>query len=634
MKKMQFNNALLNKSNTLKILYIALFYVFIIPYSIIINNQGVSANYLFMFFPFIAYVINNEFTWPPKSVIIFMAMLSLIFIIGSISQVEYYDLILRRSASFIVFMSVFSFMFVKIDSDMIQSFKLAIILWSLFESSITIIEFIGMDGNNIGLYAKGILGNQRSGFVYLLGFWSIVMLNTKTNALKVVKFFAAYIVLVGLFLTYTRSSIWGFSLSTTAYFIYLAVTSFNNSLPIITSVLKIFYKVLYIIMLLVLVAVFFRGPVQYYSNTIFNYIFSTQAEYVQDDELNLYTSWIGHEKENKYFSKTNINSNMIEAEFELKNELKEKLNEQIQDSTILSSRREFMDTIIVQVAKSYEAILSQQNLNKAKVDLNRIMDIENNMQAQVAQALQEKSKAEISNNSNDIARMNGIYQKYVEKEKITYQHMVDQQAKVVLAQNQKNLTLNRLLTIELQQLLANTKKLLEIAKNQEAINIIKQKNYDIKSQISILAGQSLSLDIEDSEGSAVRLRMKDKGTSIGYRVFMHEKVFDQTYNNPLIGSAFLGVWTLFEDKAGSAHSQYLDMLFRVGVISFIVYLLFIFKVTLFLYKKEIGLFFGFIGFLFFGMFHETIKLSQGGFIFAFLFAMWAQRQYPLRDIEK
>jgi len=115
---------------------------------------------------------------------------------------------------------------------------------------------------------------------------------------------------------------------------------------------------------------------------------------------------------------------------------------------------------------------------------------------------------------------------------------------------------------------------------------------------------------------------------------MHKKVFDQTYQNPLTGSAFLGVWTLFKNSEGSAHSQYLDILFRVGVIAFIVYLLFLFKVTLFLYKKDVALFFGFIGFLFFGMFHETIKLSQGGFIFAFLFAMWAQRKHLLKYYAK
>ena len=133
MKKMQLSNSLLNESNILKILYIVLFYVFVSPYSLYIDNQGVSANYLFVFFPLIALLIKREIAWPPKSVFFFMAMLSLIFLVGSIVQVEHYDLILRRSASFFVFMSIFAFMFVRMDSDMIRAFKFAIILFSLYE---------------------------------------------------------------------------------------------------------------------------------------------------------------------------------------------------------------------------------------------------------------------------------------------------------------------------------------------------------------------------------------------------------------------------------------------------------------------------------------------------------------------
>ena len=83
---MKLNNSLLNRSNTIKILYIALFYAFLTPYSIGIDNQGVSGNYLFVFFPLIALFIKREIAWPPKSVVIFMAMLSLIFLFGSLNR--------------------------------------------------------------------------------------------------------------------------------------------------------------------------------------------------------------------------------------------------------------------------------------------------------------------------------------------------------------------------------------------------------------------------------------------------------------------------------------------------------------------------------------------------------------------
>ena len=57
---MQLSSLLINKSNILKILYVVIFYLFITPYSIEIDNQGVSVNYLFIFFPVIALLINKE----------------------------------------------------------------------------------------------------------------------------------------------------------------------------------------------------------------------------------------------------------------------------------------------------------------------------------------------------------------------------------------------------------------------------------------------------------------------------------------------------------------------------------------------------------------------------------------------
>ena len=170
---MQLINFPYKKSYILTILYFLLFYIFVTPYSIGIDGQGISANYLFVFFPLIALLIKREINWPPKSAFIFMGILSFIFLFGSILQVEQYDLILRRSASFLVFMSIFAFMFVRIDLDMIQAFKIAIISFTLYESSLVLLKFISINGNDIGYYAKGALGSQRIGFVYLIPFWLI-----------------------------------------------------------------------------------------------------------------------------------------------------------------------------------------------------------------------------------------------------------------------------------------------------------------------------------------------------------------------------------------------------------------------------------------------------------------------------
>jgi O-antigen ligase len=68
---------------------------------------------------------------------------------------------------------------------------------------------------------------------------------------------------------------------------------------------------------------------------------------------------------------------------------------------------------------------------------------------------------------------------------------------------------------------------------------------------------------------------------------------------------------------GSAHSQYMDVFFRTGFFGLFIYMTLIFFILKEMYLKDKGLFFGFVSILVYGMFHETFKESQGGFIFAF-----------------
>ena len=84
---------------------------------------------------------------------------------------------------------------------------------------------------------------------------------------------------------------------------------------------------------------------------------------------------------------------------------------------------------------------------------------------------------------------------------------------------------------------------------------------------------------------------------------------------------------MFDDQQGSAHNQMLDLLFRTGIIGFILYLYLLYSALRFLYlNNEKALFFGVVGILFIGLFHETFKLSHGAFIFAFLIGMAFQTE--------
>jgi O-antigen ligase len=90
------------------------------------------------------------------------------------------------------------------------------------------------------------------------------------------------------------------------------------------------------------------------------------------------------------------------------------------------------------------------------------------------------------------------------------------------------------------------------------------------------------------------------------------------------GSGYLGVWTLFQGFAGSAHNQYADVLFRTGVVGFTAYCFLLFLIGLYLRRRDRGLFWGFLGIVFYGVFHETFKESQGAFVLTFLLGMTAQ----------
>lgn len=112
----------------------------------------------------------------------------------------------------------------------------------------------------------------------------------------------------------------------------------------------------------------------------------------------------------------------------------------------------------------------------------------------------------------------------------------------------------------------------------------------------------------------------DPDTSEGARMFIWANIVDFVLSNPLTGSGFLGVWilSLFEASSGSAHNQYMDVLFRIGLPLFIIYCYILFDVTRRLNKVSPELFVGFIGILVYGLFHETFKEPYGGFVFSML----------------
>lgn len=111
--------------------------------------------------------------------------------------------------------------------------------------------------------------------------------------------------------------------------------------------------------------------------------------------------------------------------------------------------------------------------------------------------------------------------------------------------------------------------------------------------------------------------------SEGTRLAIWSAIIQHTLQNPILGSGYLGSWVLKGVTTGSAHSQYMDVLLRVGFLGFAVWIITLYKVFRFLLLRHPDLFWGGVGILIYGLFHETFKESQGAFILAFLIGIYA-----------
>jgi O-antigen ligase len=82
---------------------------------------------------------------------------------------------------------------------------------------------------------------------------------------------------------------------------------------------------------------------------------------------------------------------------------------------------------------------------------------------------------------------------------------------------------------------------------------------------------------------------------------------------------------VFGGDLGSAHNQYVDVLFRIGLPLFVGYIYFAFIIVVYCYNSSKGLFVGVLGVFVYGLFHETFKEPHGAFVFATLLSLAMNR---------
>ncbi|MCS4049236.1 O-antigen ligase family protein [Salinibacter ruber] len=91
------------------------------------------------------------------------------------------------------------------------------------------------------------------------------------------------------------------------------------------------------------------------------------------------------------------------------------------------------------------------------------------------------------------------------------------------------------------------------------------------------------------------------------------EILEVVATNPITGTGFGGIY-LFREF-GSTHSQFMDILLRMGILGLLYYTYFYFKIMKqFLYDKPF-LSAGMISWVLLGLFHETTTLPYGQFVF-------------------
>ena len=187
------------------------FFLFLYPYSISVGDQGVSANYGFVLVPLFYCLARGRIKKPPDIFLLMMVLFAAIFAIGTSYQVELYPYFPRRLGSFILFMSLFSYMFMRIDAEMIAAFKGAVVAISVYLSIVSYIAFLGVpdEVQAVGMIGsqRAIIGSHRFGFVFVMAVWIVFKEWSVDRPWTLFRYPLLFVLTTGVLLTLSRASI-------------------------------------------------------------------------------------------------------------------------------------------------------------------------------------------------------------------------------------------------------------------------------------------------------------------------------------------------------------------------------------------------------------------------------------------
>jgi hypothetical protein len=178
------------------------------PVSFFIGGVGVGANYAFLLLPLGVALTQGRLRYPGDRLTIAATFYVLVFFVATLYQIDEFALVGRRFASFLIFMGMFAYAFITIDEKMVAAFKTALVIFSVWLSLISAYVLLDATASRVvGFEAKDMVGSQRFGFIYLIAFWLAYLDPTMKRRLGWFRYPAILVLLAGLMLTFSRSSI-------------------------------------------------------------------------------------------------------------------------------------------------------------------------------------------------------------------------------------------------------------------------------------------------------------------------------------------------------------------------------------------------------------------------------------------
>ena len=197
---------MMNKENFIICFMVALFVGFMGQVTL---GSAFSGNYFFLIFPLVYLLKDQSVKLLSGDLKTAFYIFSLLFFIAWLFQYSYWHLSLRKLVSFILFMSMFSYALININERMVTAFKIAIVVYTFYLSLSNLNELRSYDLATLGFAAKNQVGNQRYGFLYIIGFWLVFFFQSNSILLRLSKIPLLIIIFLGILLTFSRASIVG-----------------------------------------------------------------------------------------------------------------------------------------------------------------------------------------------------------------------------------------------------------------------------------------------------------------------------------------------------------------------------------------------------------------------------------------